>query len=91
MALNKTIKTHCGIEGDYIKISSYKNNSCNLLVWLNKESKDLGFEHLPYGEEIKFPIDLLIEDKIKEEGKSQLVLIYEYLKTLPEFLGSEDC
>lgn len=90
MAIKKTIKTKCGIEGNYIKVVNYTNTSCSILVWLNKEAKDSGYEHLPYSMSYGIPEELLSEDNIKQAGKSQLVLIYEFLKTIPEFDGAED-
>lgn len=102
MALKKTFQTKMGVSGEYVKIQlSFKDKLTVLLrmeYWLDKATRDLAGA-IPLSDQMagsgdsrivgfkcmyQFIYDLTSVNNI-------YVQAYDYLKTLPEFIGAGDC
>ena len=80
MALSKSIETEGGVNATYWRIAN-RYNSVSVAGYLNQRTRREDGESLDMAN-IHLPVE--IRDEIK-------TIIYNYLKTTPEFEGAEDC
>lgn len=99
MAIKKKKRSSNGVETEYHRVAMYKvenGQRVTLLVhsYLNEEGrqweKDYASEKFT-GEDLAWPYKEGVYHQADFDESMTLEKAYRYLKTLPEFEGSEDC
>ena len=91
MALQKDYICPNGATGNYIRVYPEPNsNRIRVEIYLNQSTRDDNTKTFLYDTNYYVNGDIFSEANQKLPGKSKFVLAYDYLKTLPEFLGAVD-